>query len=47
MQLKESQSPFGFWGDWNHFSFDIYHDSDELSQSPFGFWGDWNWKRMF
>ena len=37
-----SQSPFGFWGDWNsHVDYDLRNNGVE-SQSPFGFWGDWN-----
>ena len=37
-----SQSPFGFWGDWNCNILSIGVFKMEKSQSPFGFWGDWN-----
>ena len=37
-----SQSPFGFWGDWNAVLFMLLVGVQIVSQSPFGFWGDWN-----
>ena len=39
----QSQSPFGFWGDWNYCLGGRLRDGCGWSQSPFGFWGDWNY----
>ena len=38
----ESQSPFGFWGEWNYRQAVFNVKRKAKSQSPFGFWGEWN-----
>ena len=38
-----SQSPFGFWGEWNNIK-EAVEEKEIVSQSPFGFWGEWNTK---